>query len=374
MKIHIITVVWGEEYINYFLKIVIPNQLSNGNLEIFKENPEAIYKIYTSSKDSIIIENSPILVVLSKCIKYEIIKIADIDFSSKYAAMNQLHGYAIDSAVKEQAVLIFLSPDMIISEFFFKKLMQLSQNSKVVLVLGFRVIKEEITPILVNNYSNNQNNKISISSRELANLSIKYMYPISQSLLINCKTFPGCPSHLYWNVDGSGILCRAFHLHPLLIKQNNDNKPINDTIDGTYIHKICYDYKDIFIVTDSDDLFIASVDSINDNGAYEKYDFNINKIAKWVCCTTNKYHRRYIYEKIRLHSDDISSRWNAVEADSDITVNEIMIEYNRIKNVEEFKKIIFPVIIFAIPVLSLILPAFFKKRFNKLLNLYRSRT
>lgn len=55
MKIHIINVVWGEEYVKTFLDISLFFQLTPNNLKAFKKL-EFSYKIYTTKKDKEVIK------------------------------------------------------------------------------------------------------------------------------------------------------------------------------------------------------------------------------------------------------------------------------------------------------------------------------
>ena len=59
-EIHIVNLVWGKVFLDLFLKITLPNQLTDKNLIFLSNqiNVNVIYKIYTTDKDKKIIEAS----------------------------------------------------------------------------------------------------------------------------------------------------------------------------------------------------------------------------------------------------------------------------------------------------------------------------
>ena len=51
IELHLITVVWGNEFLKTFLNITLPSQLSEGNIPALDKKCIPIYYIYTRSED-----------------------------------------------------------------------------------------------------------------------------------------------------------------------------------------------------------------------------------------------------------------------------------------------------------------------------------
>lgn len=82
MKFHIVTVVWGSAYVDFFLRTTLPNQLSSGNLSAFAE-ANTTYKIYTDSQDEVVIRASESFRRLSNLLHTEIITIDHLQYDYK---------------------------------------------------------------------------------------------------------------------------------------------------------------------------------------------------------------------------------------------------------------------------------------------------
>src|SRR6266540_5692318 len=108
---HFITVVWGEQYVETFLSIVAPNNLSPGNLPALQSRDRSVYKIYTAPGDAERIRTSAAYARLSECMRTEVIAFEDIDFTqNKYAAMSECHRRCVQAAEEDGAAIVFLAP------------------------------------------------------------------------------------------------------------------------------------------------------------------------------------------------------------------------------------------------------------------------
>ena len=56
---HFLTPVWGKAYTKTYLELVMPAQLSQGNLKAFAGAPSSRYVIYTTEADAETIKASP---------------------------------------------------------------------------------------------------------------------------------------------------------------------------------------------------------------------------------------------------------------------------------------------------------------------------
>ena len=324
-KFHFVTVVWGEAYTNFYLRIVLPTQLSPGNLHYFQGMSASSYHIYTTSKDIEVIKNVSSYAVLSEYMPVEIHLIDGLDLTVKYQAMIECHKRAIQNADKAECAIIFLSPDAIYSDGTFMHLVKLAEKGiEAVMVAGIRVAKETFTPSFLERHRANDDLSISISSRQLVKIAMKHLHPFSILSFWNSKSFTQGPSHLYWKVDDEGLLARCFHLHPLMVNPSRRGVLPSGTIDDDYILLSCQSPAHIHVVSDSDEIAICEVSASNQFGDIPHCRSSVWRVAIWVAGHTDAIHRNFFRNKIRFHSEDISSRWEEVEHDSEDVIGRIL--------------------------------------------------
>jgi hypothetical protein len=326
MIFHFITVVWGQEYTDFFTDVVIPNQLSPGNLPAFCSE-RCVYKIYTPEENRNTITNSLAFKKLNEIMAAEIVNIGqNIDIViNQHLAMSECHKAVIDDAAKSDAVIVFLSPDVFFSDGSFARLLQLAKSGKsVIMIAGVRVTKETFVSSLRRDCPQKNDCEISVSSRQLVKLMIENLHPISQTLLWDSPQFSVHPSHLYFKVSGEGLLARCYHLHPLLIKPTSERSSFSSTIDGDLVFNSYRCFKDIYVVTDSDE--ILGCELSNSEKRLEKPRPNKSspfRVAWWAKQCANQYHRNYLKYKIRFKTKDCASCWADVERYSDKVVSAV---------------------------------------------------
>jgi tetratricopeptide (TPR) repeat protein len=336
--LHFITVVWGEEYTDIFLKVTIPSQLSRGNLPSFcyRGKLPNTYKIYTTSKDAEIIQNTPVYSKLSATINTEIHLIDDLnvyseDRTDKYDAVTICYGRAIAEASKDKSAIILLWPDAAYADGTFANLQKIAMTGKrVVAISGIRTIAETFIPTLLEHYYSETDFSLSIPPRELVKLSLEHIHPESRTLFWDSSQFNGWPAYLYWDVNQEGVLQRGMHFHPLMIIPLEGYEPLSPAgglgIDGLdYIARMCPDYNDVYVVEDSDEIYIVAVDHLKHPiSQYLSNKSSALQVASWARKYANSYHLKFFGHKIRYHYTDLSPQWEEIEQASDKVVDAIL--------------------------------------------------
>ncbi|MGD9973841.1 MAG: hypothetical protein AB7S77_12350 [Desulfatirhabdiaceae bacterium] len=326
IKFHFIMVVWGEVYTNFYVSIILPTQLSPGNLLYVQGRSKSVYHIYTTSKDVEKIKNALSYVNLSRIMTTEIHLIDGLDLNFKYQAMAECHKQAIQRADREGCAMIFLSPDAICSDGTFMNVVNLAEKGiRAIMVAGIRVAKETFIPSFLAQHCDNGIFSISISSRQLVRIAMENLHPISKTLFWNSKWFNnGWPSHLYWKVDGEGLVARCFHMHPLMVYPTRRGVLPFGTIDDDFISLSCQSLDQIHVVDDSDEIAVCEVSDSNQWGEFLLSRSCIWRVVTWVVKHTNLVHRDFIKNKIRFHSEDLTICWGKTEHDSEDVVRKIL--------------------------------------------------
>lgn len=345
-EVHIVVIVWGNEYLDFFLKINLPNQMSEENL-IFLSNQKKfkiIFKIYTTEKDKKIIECSDIYKKIIKYIQIEIILII-LEDKFKYIIMNKCHENSLREAFKKDSILIFLSPDLICSNnLYFSLFSYIDQGFRCVAAVGIRLAKQNFLE-----YINEKSIDLKIPPRKLVEISLKNLHVASKSLFFDSKTIPsGYQSQLYFRIDDNNLYVRAFHLHPIMIWPEKEIK-VHSPIDSTLIEETLPSKEKIKIIEDSDDFVLFELTDMNYENVYgDLIERKISHIAKWCERYTTDFNKFFIKHKMLYRSTEINPLFGKIKRKSDRYIRKIYIIYkfNKFKkkiynNLEKIKKLFF---------------------------------
>jgi len=326
MIFHFVTVLWGEEYTKVFLEVCLPNQLTEGNLYAFHDGPEAEYKVYTTAKDAKRIRQNKLFREIEQIMPTQIIEIGGADdvhdYSDAISLMNRCHVMAIKDGREKGAIFVFLPPDQIYSEGAFARLIDIANSGKrVVITSGIRLHKEDFIPEFIKRFQD-EKGRLCASSRPLVDLGLKHLHPVIKSYFVDSQEYNDGPCHFYWRVDETGFVVRALSMHPLMIAPKNRDALPARSIDGDYFRKACSDIKDYHIVKDSDEL-VAFELTTGDwrSGINGPNNFNVYRCAMTLKHGGDRMHRKFLREKIRIHSGDFSPRWEETEKISDKTLD-----------------------------------------------------
>ena len=315
LQLHFITAVWGRTYTDLFLQVVVPNQLSAGNLLYFRDKPgSALFKIYTTKADAEYIRASPCYAQLAAAVPVEFVLFDDVDLGAKYEALIECHRRAIRSADETGAALVFLSPDAIWSDGTFRRLWELGRaGTRVVMSGSIRVTKETFVPEYLARHYSAPTCSAGIGSRELVKLAMRHLHPLSQSLFWDSDHFGLGPSHIYWRVGEDGVLGRCFHLHPLMVNPQVRGLLPKSTVDADYTPLACPDPESLYVAEDSDEIACFEISARDQFGTFAPNRFNAADVAFYARYWTQEHHRKFVHHPIRYHGSELSPQWKEAE-------------------------------------------------------------
>jgi len=333
MEFHLVTAVWGKRYVDLFVDVCLPNQMTAGNLLALREDSEVTYKIYTSSQDAPIILGHELFRKIQEIIPTEVIELDHLfrqesrSVSNALLLMTQCHKIAVDSANLKDAALVFLPPDQIYSEGAFSRLAELAMSGKrVVMTPAIRLSYESIVDIL-KDIAKKSDGEISLTPRELVRTALPHLHPITESMFVNATNFTSAPTHFYWKVDESGFVARCFHIHPLMIWPREKHPLREGNFDTDYLTQACPDYRDYHIVCDSDEIaaFEMSADAYRPGqGAELKVGEGLGDISGFIKGHGNFIHRKFLTNKIIIHAGELTPKWEEIKQVSDRFIEKIL--------------------------------------------------
>lgn len=338
IRFHFITAVWGNEYTDLFLNFCLPNQMTSGNLLAFRDDSLSCYKVFTSTQDALRIERNPLFKELQSLMKTKIILMDDLvsaerDDSSEchrrsLDSMTLCHQKAISEANSEGAALVFLMPDMVISNGMLEGIRRRANNgTRAVAISNLRLNKETFIPAFRKRHLNDSG-RMPVSSRDLVRLAMKHLHSLTRHQFLGSNYFPQNYSHLYWKVGESGLLMRSPHYHPLFVWPRNKEIP-DYPLDGGYHVLSVPDNRERELVTDSDEMIsfeLSSAGKISDTvkkGRFNHLVYAARAINKF----TDTPNRKALLSKVKIHATEFSSEWRSTEKESDKVVRSILSAY-----------------------------------------------
>lgn len=335
LKFHLINVVWGDAYINLFLNLCLPTQLSPGNIPVFRQSKESVYKIYTTAKDAEAIVKHPVYSVLSKAIdtQIKVFNLSEECMKYSHTIMNYCHQHAIAEANRDDAILIVLCPDTIWSDETFVNLFKIVETGyRVIAVPNLSVVTESFGPAFLKKFGIINPTTISVSSRDLVKMTLEHLHPFIKSYIWTSQGINNIwPSYFYWNVENSGLIARCFRQHPLMIYPEIKNVLSPDPIDSAYLSLSCPNINDFYVVEDSDRIFVVNLvekDYYSQNILNDGTRLGINEASQWLKQYENTHvmpcHKLFFQSKIRIHTQPLSLIWQKIEEESDQVVDLIL--------------------------------------------------
>lgn len=334
-KFHLIIACWGKEYVDMFLNVALPCHLSPGNLPAICDNHDLLYKIYTTEEGEACIGNHPALLKLKALVKTRIITIDPADLSGEYGKFSpliQLHNRAIEEADRDEAGLILLLPDFFMTDGTLSRLLVIAgKGYRAILTLTLRLVKETAIPDFISRYYSPADYTLTASPRESVKVALKHLHPIERSYYwgSNLSSFP---IHVYWPTGDEGLIAHCYYLMPILVNPRIRGLKPQLTVDVDYVDLVCPRHSENYVVRDSDELvcFEFTGQAVTDANAEVLEPFRPTpwNLAKWAVVHANPVyssllHHWYFQQTIRIHTADLSPRWNKADRESSKIVSQV---------------------------------------------------
>ena len=259
----VVTAVWGAAFIDLFLDLCIPNQLSPANLPALPSGSR--YRIFTPPEDAPGLAVDPRLDDLRRLLPVDVVEVdmTEADRQVKpgeswnvHKRMIACHRRAAADAAIEERALILLAPDIVLAEGAIAGLVRLhSGGARAVLTASLRLSREGVVAALAERRA-----KGALPPRQLVGLAMRHLHPWTRSLMGDGTSTSDNPTSVYWPVrSGSmveGLLVRSLYLHPMLVDPVRRTLMPGGPIDSHYVRDCCPDLTECHVVDDSDDLVV----------------------------------------------------------------------------------------------------------------------
>ena len=337
--------VWGDDYVERFLRFSLPSQLAEGNLQGFPWLSNSKYQIITSVRDAEKIMSSAGYGFLSTIMDTEILIIDEFIDEKIKLSSNSPDKYFIVSKCQMEAIrrsrgfdgIFFGYADAIWS-------MGSLQNAARRLSEGYDAVVCPGPPVAVKAFSEKVRTSnrlwrnasdietLSLPSRDLVSLALRYLHPMAKINRWRSKVFTGCPAYLIWDVPKQGILMRWFHLHPVVIRTLGDNlnffRKFDVSIDEEYMPLLFSSRERIYFPTDSDEISFCSLMPVSQPAVTIRPPQrpSVPLLARWAEDRAALLQRQFFDVAFRWHFADIDlRRWEGAERESENIASELRI-------------------------------------------------
>ncbi len=334
MKCLVTVALWGESYVDRFLSLSLPSQLSDGNLGVFRAKTDSTYLIVTTEKDRRKIESSPCFLALKKLINTTFLIVKSPPKSDKYLGASFCQYFAIQQSSGYDAI-IFVYPDFIFADGAIRTALRcLAEGSDAVTMPVPRVSERQFIPRFIERTGGRAAADAirSLPARELVALANQTLHPTMRQFIWDSDDLASYPSSLLWSVGDDGLLMRCFHTHPLAIRVDEQNpgyaSPFRVSLDEEYLPKAIASSDLVHCIADSDDATICSLS--DDQFAFAPVSAAARRsvvrfVSLWAEGHAATLHRELVRRPYRWHSTAIDpAAWAAVERESAAFVERVL--------------------------------------------------
>ena len=276
--------VWGEAYIDKFLRTSLPSLLAPGNVPALAASDPVIFDIYTTEADRVRLAASPGIRALAEIarIDYAIVPAGLIDFKPTPTTADPdrfyYAGTSYVSAVKAKALgadLAVVGPEALYSDRYLSvSKAYLREGYKAVIMSPLRARNEDLATYL-DAHDAVTSNAITLDAKHLLEYAIKHLNPLYQDMFIRSDSESiGQDVIAFYFKAATGFAGRSFQLCPALI--SHEIIPADLQFDGftcdTRFLAECAQGKNpenIYKVIENPatELFVADLDSASDGTA-----------------------------------------------------------------------------------------------------------
>jgi hypothetical protein len=313
---HFSTVVWGPWHVGAFLDVNLPSLLALGNLPAFAARHHVVYRIFTSPRDVQRIASSPAFKQAQTLVSIELIECPVDNAASPIAMHHLLWRRSIDEAREAGAMILFVPPDVIWANGSLGHVADLAaQGKRAIFMTYVRVTQETCVPEVRRLYASQASPVINVSPRELVDLAMRHMHPLTITYMRHSPNFPIHPEFVLWPVPGEGLLMRV------LVREMfaYDPKMVDLNQEALVAHRLDPDL--VHYITDSDDLFSLSLAPANKDIEWylKPRTLDVLELARWWLSYDSPINDLVASKYFYIHSGPRSpDKWRQAELGSDV--------------------------------------------------------
>ena len=263
--VRIITMAWGERYINKLLSLTLPAVLAPGNLPALAAAFDCEFILVTEEAFFDRIRNSPVFRRLEEYCPARLLMLDDLIASAGMYGLSltmALHRGFVDLGEKmTEYYLIFLNADFILADGSFRTLVRcMLAGERLIHAPSYCVVLEQVVPILFQRFTE-QGHTLALSPREMASLALAHRHNTIRAKTVNQRLFHiAYIEQFYWQVDDSTLLGHQMPIALVCMKPERAVPEMRTFWDYGVVSEFCPTTKPC-VLGDSDDFLMIELRS-----------------------------------------------------------------------------------------------------------------
>jgi hypothetical protein len=218
MKVRLVTVVWGREFIGAFSRIAIRSLLAQGNVPNLSRAHQVTYTIFTTPEDANYLKADPAFIRLSSAVNVQLslFSLGEIDGANRSSHAILWHR-GIELARRNQEILFFIMPDVLYGrETLMRWIRRFEDGFKAVFSLGPQVVLETALPEIEARFPDPAS-PCEVDREQLYDLMARHFHPVHAMMRRDCDH-----RHVHQEYDlrivrGQGLVIRQIVNHPFCV-------------------------------------------------------------------------------------------------------------------------------------------------------------
>jgi len=218
VKIRLVTVVWGQEYVDTFIRVGLRSLLSKGNVRNLASAHEVVYTIFTTHLDAETLEQAPAFARLRRSVEVRLSLFApsEID-ATNYGEHGTFWWRAIDLARRNGEVLFFIIPDLLYANGTLARWAErFVEGKKAIFTIAPQVVLETILPELERRFPGHES-PYDLDRDQLVDLLGRHLHPLHAAMRHDERRRPTHPEYDLRLVPGRGMVIREIVSHPFCL-------------------------------------------------------------------------------------------------------------------------------------------------------------
>lgn len=267
------TVIWGEDYVDKFLRLSLPTLMAEGNIDGFPWLSTSLYQVMTTSADRRRFEENLLFQRLQRWMEVEFVDIDHIQVNTripthKYSRVSLAQMESLRTQANKVDGFFFLYPDFVYSTGALTRVAaRLTEGYRAVLCPIPCLCEEAVAQGLYETeglvLETVDGPIVPIAPRRLVDLSLRFPHPVMHGFKVGLAQRAEWPAQFIWEVPGQGWLIHSFHLHPIAIRSEPANPNFYTrfevSLDDEFVSKL-YSFADLlYFASDSDEIAMCSL-------------------------------------------------------------------------------------------------------------------
>jgi uncharacterized surface protein with fasciclin (FAS1) repeats len=283
--VHLVTVAWGQRFIDRFLTMTLPTLLAPGNIPYLAGARSVEYHVYTGPREGARLRQSPLMKSLEEIVPARIHHIDKLGAGDKYLQAVEFYIQALEAARREGAGTMMLPPDCIWADDVMRNVdARVNQGYRAIMADGLRVVGEDFMPRYLELAATSENGARAIMPGTLIALALKYVHSYEAAVTWTSSHIHDVPFRMHWPVRGLGVLSHGFCYNPIYLAPDKFEFGEVKALDHGLVDATISDPSRVYYCKDSDELALVGIDAEGYSGANFKPTGRREKIltaASW---------------------------------------------------------------------------------------------